>query len=262
MQSSGYSGGEDNTAIPIMEDNHRRCHAFKAARYLVKCTWQNSADFYFEPDTTKPGFDQWNDDAIVLNSLMGPKMESSALRNLDPFNSDGRNYISNFDFPLLKSEVARVFEAKGIQELSLDLKSYPSRVLIPMEDRALMCVHSPWMEAQISNSGAGTTKGIGGEQEGLEPYLAYILPTLTLSPQAKDVLRFWRELWCASLSVREAYSYEKRAPQLLAWDAGTYQLRSFWKDRFPREWETLQQATVRLEDHMRPGVYEYGFLRE
>lgn len=93
-----------------------------------------------------------------------------------------------------------------------------------------------------------------------DPYLAEILPTLNLSPEAKECLRILDALFVASLPGRESFATSRPELHLLAWDAGLYQLKNFWREVDPNGWKALQVAFRALGDKLRPGVFDHGFL--
>ena len=93
-----------------------------------------------------------------------------------------------------------------------------------------------------------------------DPYLAHVLPSLALSPEARDVLERLDALWLASLPVRESFACARPELHLLAWDAGVYQLKHLWREHFAEDWEALRASHKRLADKLRPGVYDFGFL--
>lgn len=99
------------------------------------------------------------------------------------------------------------------------------------------------------------------EKAGYEPYLAGQLPGLRLSEVASEVLDKLGKLWLHSLGYREQFAAEHPELHLLAWDAGVYQLKHLFREKFPLEWEELRAAWRHLGDRLRPGVYDYGFLR-
>ena len=45
-----------------------------------------------------------------------------------------------------------------------------------------------------------------------------------------------------------------------AWDAGYAQLKLVWKEYFPNQFKEFRELYKKLEDSMRPLVYELGFL--
>jgi hypothetical protein len=99
-------------------------------------------------------------------------------------------------------------------------------------------------------------------QDKQDSYLASILPSLNLSPEAKTVIDLLDALWTKSLPSRESYAAGKPELHLLAHDAGVYQLKHLWRELFPEEWKALQDAFKVLTEKLRPGVYVYGFLKE
>jgi hypothetical protein len=97
-----------------------------------------------------------------------------------------------------------------------------------------------------------------------EPYMAKVLSTLTLSPDAQIVLDKLNKLFIKSLVNREEYddiNEEEIDLHLKSWDAGVYQLKRFWKVRYKDDWDALWRSYKELEDRLREGVYKFGFLK-
>lgn len=94
------------------------------------------------------------------------------------------------------------------------------------------------------------------------PYFAQILPSISLSDDARHVLNLVDALWLESLNDRESYANEHPELHLLAWDAGIYQLKHLWRDYYPEKWEELRKAHKTLAERLQEGVYEFGFLKK
>ena len=92
-----------------------------------------------------------------------------------------------------------------------------------------------------------------------DPYLASVLSTLKLSPEAQTVLDKLDALWVKSLPHREDYAAGRPELHLTAWDGGVYQLKYLWRELYPEDWKDLQEAFKVLADKLRPGVYTHGF---
>jgi hypothetical protein len=91
--------------------------------------------------------------------------------------------------------------------------------------------------------------------------LAEILPALMLSPEAQECLTLLDTLLVTSLPQRESFATSRPELHLMAWDAGVYQLKNLWRETDPNGWKSLQVAFKALSDKLRPGVFEFGFLR-
>jgi hypothetical protein len=100
---------------------------------------------------------------------------------------------------------------------------------------------------------------VRGESE--DSYLATILPTLDLSPEARECLAVLDGLFTRTLPHREAFATSRPELHLMAHDAGLYQLKHLFREYDPAGWEALQRAFKALSDRLRPGVYGHGFLR-
>ena len=95
-----------------------------------------------------------------------------------------------------------------------------------------------------------------------ESYVATLIADLTLSQEARDLLMCATELWVKSLDKREAYAQANPDLQMLCWDCGWYQLKGFWENEYKDDFKRLKDLHKALGDKLRPGVYEYGFLKE
>jgi hypothetical protein len=69
------------------------------------------------------------------------------------------------------------------------------------------------------------------------------------------------ELLKKSMSARKLMSESHPEYHLDSWDCGYAQLKLVWKEYFKEDFENFRKAYKRLEDRMRPLVYELGFLR-
>lgn len=88
------------------------------------------------------------------------------------------------------------------------------------------------------------------------PYFASVLPTLNLSPLAKEIMDDLNALLKDTLTLRTG---QEQRLQLTSWDAGIYQLKQLWSED-PR-WITIKEKHRRLATQLRHGVYTYGFLK-
>jgi len=79
-----------------------------------------------------------------------------------------------------------------------------------------------------------------------------------LSPDAKLVLDKATELVVKSIQMREAMADNNN--QLDCWDAGYAQLKLVWKEYFKDDFKEFRDLYKKMENRMRPLVYELGFL--
>lgn len=98
--------------------------------------------------------------------------------------------------------------------------------------------------------------------EAADSYLASILPTLNLSPEARVCLAQLDALLISTLPMRESFATARPELHLMAHDAGVYQLKHLFKEYEPEAWKALQASLKALADKLRPGVYDFGFLRQ
>lgn len=99
---------------------------------------------------------------------------------------------------------------------------------------------------------------VRGETE--DSYLATILPTLNLSPEARECGDLLNALLGDTLPHRESFATSRPELHLMAHDAGLYQLKHLFKEYSPASWAALQVAFRALGDKLRPGVFDHGFL--
>jgi len=92
-----------------------------------------------------------------------------------------------------------------------------------------------------------------------DTYVASLLKTLELSPEAKRVLEEGKKLY--ALYFKEYNNLNRVKYKLDYWDAGWYQIRMSLKEKFGKEiFKEFKEAFKVLEDKLRPQIYEYGFL--
>ena len=218
--------------------NFRRVVALFAARKMVDGNWVNNQDEYLAPDETASGYDQWVNDCHVY-SLLPVSNNCTAMRDVQYKGKAHR--IKNHWFWMTKAEALAAYNTPGTPHLYRDCKEEPSGHTAEPD----LFTPAPEVETWRENG---------------DPYFAHVLPGLALSGEAKKVLDLLKALHLKSLPVREEYSNAHPELHLNAWDAGVYQLKHLWRAEFPEEWKELQVAFKVLEEKLRPGVYEYGFL--
>ena len=210
--------------FPVLPSNWRRAVALFGARKLVAGNWINQKDEYLAPDEAAPGYEQWVNDCHVY-ALLHPSNNCTAMRDVQYKDKSWR--IKNHWFWIKRADALRALDDKRTPTL--------------------------YRDCQIEQAG--------------DAYFAEQIDTITLSPDAQRVVDLARALWHKSLPLRENYyagrhvSDKEPDLHLNAWDAGVYQLKHLWRDLFPAEWEELRAAHKALAERLRPGVYDYGFLR-
>jgi hypothetical protein len=80
-----------------------------------------------------------------------------------------------------------------------------------------------------------------------------------LSPDAKDVLNKAIQLTENSIETRQLIANDSN--HLNSWDSGYAQLKLVWKEYFQEDFRTFRDAYKKLEERMRPLVYELNFLK-
>lgn len=83
-----------------------------------------------------------------------------------------------------------------------------------------------------------------------------------LSPDAKEVLDLATELTIKSMEMRKLVSENHPEFHLDSWDTGYAQLKLVWKEYFKDEFNEFRNKYKKLEDRLRPQVYELGFLKK
>jgi len=87
------------------------------------------------------------------------------------------------------------------------------------------------------------------------------LQSTSLSPDAKAVLDKATELLEKTFEYREMAADEHPDWCINAWDSGYYQVKLLLKQYLPADLKAFQVLYRQLEDRLREGVYDLGFLR-
>jgi hypothetical protein len=90
-----------------------------------------------------------------------------------------------------------------------------------------------------------------------DPYLSHVLPTLNLSPLAREVLECLQEAFIWSLDQRKDAD---PSLHLHAWDSGVYQLNKLLKGE--PQWDKVKTKGKELAKSLEHGVYTFGFLKK
>ncbi len=239
---SGCTGAGVNAGISVENGkSHRRCVALFAARKLVAGNWINDKDEYLAPTAkteASAAYNRWVDDCHVYTLLHGSN-NCTAMRDVQYKGKSWR--IKNHWFWRTRAASLAALDTRETSALYRDCKSEPTK----KNDR---------------NHFTGEATAQPWEVTG-DPYFAHVLPSLTLSPEARKVLDLLDALWVKSLPLREGYAAGRPELHLAAWDAGVYQLKHNWRDLFPTEWAELTAAHKALAARLQDGVYDHGFLR-
>ena len=250
---SGKSAHKGSRQFDLLPDNWRRAVALYGARKLVQDQWSIHEDEYLRPDEKKDGYEQWVDDCHVY-ALLDTKNNCTAMRNVTYKGKSWR--IKNHWFWRTQKEALEALETPDTGGISRDCKNEPvkPRPVVPQEDP-----DDPFGFGTVSPEPERAWEYTG------DAYFAHLLTyeglRERLSPDTRRVLDLLDALWVKSLPVREDYAAGKPELHLTAYDAGVYQLKHLWRDRFPTEWAEMQASFKALSERLREGVYEYGFLR-
>lgn len=215
-------------------ESFRRAVALYGARKLVTGGWINDKDEYLAPTSSdyrfwfSAAYEQWNDDCFIY-ALLHNSNNCTAMRNVQ---YKSRTWtIHNHFFWKTHAETLAALDTPATAALYRDCKLNPSK--------------------DVFGQPVCSTP---------DPYLASVLSTLNLSPEAQTVLDKLDALWVKSLPHREDYAAGRPELHLTAWDGGVYQLKYLWRELYPEDWKDLQEAFKVLADKLRPGVYTHGFL--
>jgi hypothetical protein len=199
-------------------ESFRRTTALMAARLLVPESWERWTDEYLAPDTTLPGYEQWNEDCIIWALLYSRRNNCTAMRDVS---YKGRAWrIKNNFWWKTRAESRVLYDHAACGQITADLRA-----------------------------------------ETTDSYLASILPTLNLSPEAQACLTQLDALLVSTLPHRESFATARPELHLMAHDSGIYQLKHLFKEYEPEAWKALQVSFKALADRLRPGVYDFEFLR-
>ena len=72
-------------------------------------------------------------------------------------------------------------------------------------------------------------------------YVYKLLESVNLSPDAKQVLEYAREMIRKSIELRKIWHEENPEYHLDAWDAGYAQHRELWKKHFKKEFDVFKE---------------------
>lgn len=226
---------------PILPANWRRVVALYAARKLVAGDWINDKDEYLAPTAkveASATYNRWVDDCHVY-ALLHPSNNCTAMRDVQYKGKSWR--IKNHWFWRTRADALAALDTRETSALYRDCKAEP-------------------VVAKGRNHFTGEASSQPWEVTG-DPYFAHVLPSLTLSDDARRVLTLLDAVWVKSLPLRENFASGRPELHLTAFDAGTYQCKHIFRELFPTEWAELTAAHKALAARLRDGVYEHGFLR-
>ena len=231
----------NNRSIPLTEgEGWRRAVALYAARKLSKGTWATQKDEYLVPNTFHPDYEQWVDDCHIYG-LLHSSNNMTAMRDVD---YKGKKWdIHNHFFWRTRSQA--VSDYSMTNALYRDAKNHP----IPYT-------------AEEKGSIEGESVTLAWKLNG-DPYFSHVLPSLNLSPLAREVLDDLNALYLKTIPYREGAGVDKSL-HLTAWDAGVYQMKKLWNEEpaLKGDWEALSKKHKLLASQLEGGVYTFGFLRK
>lgn len=112
----------------------------------------------------------------------------------------------------------------------------------------------------LSNTN-GFTQTYNDARTSKERYVYNKLQTITLSPEAQDVLDKASDIVRNTFKYRELFNQEHPEYQIMNWDCGWYQIKALAKEYAKSDYEEFVKLYKKLSDKMRPMVYTLGFLK-
>ena len=112
----------------------------------------------------------------------------------------------------------------------------------------------------LSNTN-GFTQTYNDARTSKERYVYNKLQTITLSPEAQDVLDKASDIVRNTFKYRELFNQEHPEYQIMNWDCGFYQIKALAKEYAKSDYEEFVKLYKKLADKMRPMVYTLGFLK-
>lgn len=213
-------------ALNIGKQNFDRVISLFTARKLITgpyATWINCKDEYIIPNTEHPDYAQWQADCIVY-SLFNTASNQSSLRNID-YNGKTWNIFNEF-FWMSREEI-----------YSLATGSSSPDTLAPAVANDVL---------KYGQSG--------------NRFVYEKLQTVHLSDDAKLVLDMATAILIDTMKYREEFDRKHPEYHINSWDAGWYQVKAVAKEYIPDKLKIFNELYKKLEDRMRPLVYELGFL--
>lgn len=107
----------------------------------------------------------------------------------------------------------------------------------------------------------GFTQTYNDARTSKERYVYNKLQTITLSPEAQDVLDKASDIVRNTFKYRELFNQEHPEYQINNWDCGWYQIKALAKEYAKSDYEEFVKLYKKLADKMRPMVYTLGFLK-
>jgi hypothetical protein len=219
----------------------RRSIALYSARKLVKGNWVNDKDEYLAPQTEKEGYEQWVDDCHVY-ALLHTSNNMTAMRGVE-YKGKTHN-IHNHFFWLTRKEALDLYGNNNeSRSLYRDAKSNP----IPRPEEMI---------------------DIPEWRKNGDPYFSHVLPSLNLSPLAREIMSDLNDLFVESFKLRSQTTHVTEKGKnidlhLGAWDAGIYQHKKMWYTDpvLKAKWNELREKHSKLAHNLKHGVYTYGFLK-
>ena len=112
----------------------------------------------------------------------------------------------------------------------------------------------------LSNTN-GFTQTYNDARTSKERYVYNKLQTITLSPEAQDVLDKASDIVRNTFKYRELFNQEHPEYQIMNWDCGWYQIKALAKEYAKSDYKEFVKLYKKLADKMRPMVYTLGFLK-
>lgn len=210
----------------IVDKNFEKCVSYFTARRLLigyYSTWVNGKDEYMIPNIEHKKYKEFENDSIVY-SLFNTASNQSSLRSI--FYNNKFWDIKNEFFFMSEQEI------KDLANGKLSREDINDDIVIDIEN-------------------------FGGNR-----FVYKKLQEIELSEEAQKVLDKAKELVRLSFKNRNLFNQLHSEYQINCWDAGWYQIKGLLKEFHKEELDEFNKLYKKLEDKMRPMVYELGFLKE
>ena len=112
----------------------------------------------------------------------------------------------------------------------------------------------------LSNTN-GFTQTYNDARTSKDRYVYNKLQTITLSPEAQDVLDKASDIVRNTFKYRELFNQEHPEYQIMNWDCGWYQIKALAKEYAKPDYKEFVKLYKKFADKMRPMVYTLGFLK-
>lgn len=207
----------------VTKKNFDRVISLLAARGLVKGNWINDKDEFLAPDISNPKYNEWLNDCLIF-SLFSTKSSQSSLRK---FQYQDKEYnVQNHWFWMSVEEIKIYANNAKYNNLYNDARTDKNRYVYNL-------IKNIEEKNEFSNC------------------------ALAVLEKAREIVKCTIED-----GFREQLSIEHPEYHLDSWDAGWYQIKLILNAYDLEQLKEFNLLFKKLEDKMRPMIYELGFLKK